>query len=71
MNKGLDASKKVVNKACQYLGNKIVDVITNSNDNIEKQEKRKKRGNIKQIEKSIIKMEQYKISNLLNHSAVS
>ena len=47
MNKGLDASKKVVNKACQYLGNKIVDVITNSNDNIEKQEKRKKRGNIK------------------------
>ena len=71
MNKGFDASKKVVNKACQYLVNKIVDVITNSNDNIEKQEKRKKRGNIKQIEKSIIKMEQYKISNLLNDSAVS
>ena len=31
----------------------------------------KKRWNIKQIEKSIIKMERYKISKLLNDSAVS
>ena len=31
----------------------------------------KKRGNIKQIEKSIIKIEQYKISKLLNDSTVS
>ena len=31
----------------------------------------KKRWNIKQIEKSIIKMERYKISKLLNDSTVS
>ena len=37
MDKGLDASKKVVHKASQYLGNKIADAITKSNnDNIEK-----------------------------------
>ena len=37
MDKGLDASKKVVHKAGQYLGNKIADAITKSNnDNIEK-----------------------------------
>ena len=32
---------------------------------------RKKRQNIKQIGKSIIKMEHYKISKLLNNSALS
>ena len=32
---------------------------------------RKKKSNIKQIEKSIIKMEHYKISKLLNNSTVS
>ena len=32
---------------------------------------RKKRWNIKQIEKSIIKMEHYKISRLLNNSTIS
>ena len=39
MDKGLDASKKVVYKAGKYLGNKIAAAITKSNDdNIEKQE---------------------------------
>ena len=39
MDKGLDASKKVVHKAGEYLGNKIEDAVTNSNkNNIEKQE---------------------------------
>ena len=37
MNKGLDASKKVVYEADEDLGNKIVDAVTKSNDvNIEK-----------------------------------
>ena len=36
MDKGLDASKKVVHKTGEYLGNKIPYVITS--DNIEKQE---------------------------------
>ena len=36
---GLDAFKKVVHKADKFLGNKIADVVTKSNnDNIEKQE---------------------------------
>ena len=39
MDKGLDSSKKVVHKGGKYLGNKIADAITKSNDdNIEKQE---------------------------------
>ena len=39
MDKGLDASKKVVHKAGEYLGNKIADAVNKSNDdNIEKQE---------------------------------
>ena len=39
MDKRLDASKKVVHKAGEYLGNKIADAVTNSNkNNIEKQE---------------------------------
>ena len=39
MDKGLDASKKLVHKAGEYLGNKIADAITESNDdNIEKHE---------------------------------
>ena len=38
-NKGLDASKKLVHKAGEYLGNKIADAITEStDDNIEKHE---------------------------------
>ena len=47
LNTGLDAvktaSKKVVHKASEFLGNKIADAITNSNDNkIVKQEPVKK-----------------------------
>ena len=39
LDKRLDASKKVVHKAGEYLGDKISDAITkSSNDNIEKQE---------------------------------
>ena len=39
MDKGLDVSKKVVHKADEFIGNKIADAITKSNDdNIEEQE---------------------------------
>ena len=38
LDKGLDASKKVVHKTGEYLGNKIPYVITKSGDNVEKQE---------------------------------
>ena len=39
MDTGLDASRKIVHKAGEFLGNKIADVVTMSNDdNIEKQE---------------------------------
>ena len=39
LDKGLDASKTVVHKAGEYLGNQIADAVTNSNDdNIEKEE---------------------------------
>ena len=75
--------RKLVHKSSEPLGNKIVDAITKSKDfkigkldenprNIEEiiilQEKR---WNMKQIEKSIIKMEYYKLPKLLNDSAVS
>ena len=59
----------------------MAGTVTKSNDvNIEKQEpveeiitplKIKNRKNIKQIDKSIITMEQYKISKLLNNSTLS
>ena len=39
LDKRLNASKKVVHKADEYLGNKIPDTVTKSNDDkIEKQE---------------------------------
>ena len=70
LDSGLDplktASKKVVHKAGEFLENKIVDGVTKSyNDSTEKQETveeinippEKRRLNIKQTEKSIIKME--------------
>ena len=72
MDAGLDASKKVVHKAGEFLGNKIPDAVTNSNDgNIKKQEPveeivillEKRRRNIKQIEKSIIKRNTIKYLN--------
>ena len=69
--KGLHSSKKVVHKEGEFVGNKIADTIAKSNNvKIEKQEPveeifcQKKRINIKQIEKSIMKMEHYKISKL-------
>ena len=84
MDTGLDAvktaSKKVVHKAGEFLRNKIADAVTKSNDvNIEKQEPveeivippGKKKRNIKQIDKSIIKMEHYETCKLFNNSTVS
>ena len=80
LDTGLDslksASKKVVHKAGEFIGNKITDAVAKSNDNkILKLEPvgrnnystRRKRWNIKQIKTSIIiKMEHYKISKLIN-----
>ena len=72
---GLDAVK-VVHKAGLFLWNKIADAISKTNDaNIwetktcfrKKYSTGKKRKNITQIKKSIIKMENYKISELLNN----
>ena len=38
LDKGLDASKKVVHKAVQFIGNEVADIVTKSNDdNIDKQ----------------------------------
>ena len=80
LDKGLDPSKKVLHKAGENLGDKVANLLNKSNeDNTEKQEgveemiipPEKKRGNIKQTEKSITKMERYKISKLLKDSTVS
>ena len=68
LDKGVDVSTKAVPKADEFIGNKISDAVTKSKDNYST---RKKRGNNKKIEKSIIKMEPYKISSLLNDSTVS
>ena len=39
LDTGLDASKKVVHKAGEFIGNKIADAVTKSNnDNTERQE---------------------------------
>ena len=84
MNTGLDAgkiaSKKVVHKAAELLGNKNVHEVTKSNDDKNEKQKpaeeiiipsEKKSRNIKQVKKIIMKMEHYKISKLLNDSTVS
>ena len=81
LDTGLNVSKTVVHKEGEYLQNKTVEAVTKSNnDNIVKQEPveemitnytRKKRKNIKQTKKSIVKMEHYKTSKLLNDSTVS
>ena len=74
-----NASKKVVYKADKCLENKIKDAITKSNnDKIVQQgiiwrnnySTRKKRWNIKPIEKRIIETEHFKISKLWNDSIV-
>ena len=84
MSTGLDAvkiaSKKVVHKAAEFLGIKIVHEVTKSNDDkTEKEEPAEEiiippeenRRNIKQVKKITMKMEHYKISKLLNDSTVS
>ena len=71
LDEGLDASKTVVHKAVKFIGNKIGGAVTKSNDEeIVKQEPveeiiipPEKERNIKQIGKSIIKMEHYKYLN--------
>ena len=75
IKKELDTFEKVVHKAGEFIGNKIADAVTKSNDdNIEKQEpveeiiippEKKEEILNKQIEKSIIKMGHCKISKLL------
>ena len=84
LDTGLDflktASKKVVHKTGEFLENKIFDAVTNSYDDKTVKTKpveeviilpEKKKRNIKRIKTSIIKMEHYKVSKLLNDSAVS
>ena len=84
MDNGLDALKtafkKVVHKTRQFLGERITDKIVKPKHVIDENTKkswrnnystRKKRRNIKWIKTSIIKMEHYKISKLLNDSTVS
>ena len=75
---GLD-SLKTTSKTGKFVQKKIADAVTKSNNNkIVKQEPveeiiippEKKRWNIKQTEKIIIKMEHYKKSKLLNSSTV-
>ena len=74
------ASKKVVHKAGEFLRNKIANKIVKPKHVIDENEinfeeiiihTRKNRRNIKRIETSIIKMEHYKISKLLNDSTAS
>ena len=72
------ASKTLIHKTGEFLGNKIADAVTNSyNHKVLKtkpQERRnnystrKKRRNIRQIKTSITKSEHYKIPKLLNDS---
>ena len=78
LDAGNATSKKVVHKTSNTA--EIADAVNKSNDdNTVKQELveeiiiplEKKRRDIKQIEKSIIKMEHSKISELLNDSTVS
>ena len=74
----------MVHKSGQFLGNEIADAVIKPNDDkIVKPDEDPKtveeiiilpekiRWSIKQIEKSIIKMEHYKKSKLLNDSTVS
>ena len=78
------ASEKVVHKADEFLGNKHVDTVTKlDDDKIVKLDEdlrnveeiiippEKKWWSVKHLQTSIIKMEHYKISKLLNDSVVS
>ena len=84
MDTGLDAlntaSKTVVNKTVEVLGNKAADAVTNSHDDKIVETKpveeitippEKKRKCIKWIKINITKIEHYEISKLLNDSTVS
>ena len=80
MNTGLDAvktaSKIKEHKASEFMRNKIADAVTKSNWETRtcwrnNYSARKNRRNIKQIEKSNIKMKCYKISKSLNGFTVS
>ena len=69
LDTGQNDSKKLVHKRSEFIGNKIAGT---NDDSIEKEESAEKiiiplekRGNIKQAEKSIIKIEHYNISKLL------
>ena len=70
--------KNVVHKECKFIGNKIAETITKSNDdNIEKQEPvveiitpPEKRKEILNKLRKVLKMEHYKIFKLLNDSTV-
>ena len=84
MDAGLNAikttSEKVIYKADKFIGNKIADTVTKSNDyNIEKQEPfeeiiiptEKKDEILNKMRKNIIKMEHCEIYKLLSDPAVS
>ena len=79
MDTGLDAvktaTKKVIHKAGEFIGHKIADAVAklydHKNVKQEPSSTRRKRWNVNQIEKSIIKMEHYKIFQLFNNSFVS
>ena len=76
MNRGINPSKKVIHKAVkatgEFLGNKIAGaaaekpICWRNNYKI-----RKKRRSVKRIKTSIMKIEHYEISKLLNDSSVS
>ena len=72
--------KQVIKKQMNFLGNKTADVVAKPNDdNNDKKvpaeeiiiSTEKKYGSIKQIEKSITKMDHYKIFKLVKDSSVS
>ena len=79
LDTGLDtlksAFKKLGHKSAEatgeFIGNKIADKIVKPKHVIDENSRRKKRKNIKRITTSIIRMEHYKISKLLNNSTVS
>ena len=71
------AFKKVTHKTDDHLTNKIADAVTKSSDDKTRPcwknyySAQKKRRNIEQIKTSIVKIEHYKMSKILNDSTVS
>ena len=80
MDTGIDpvktASKNVIHKSDEFLGNSILDAVAKTKDWKSKKcwrnnySTRRKRWNIRQIEKIIVKMKHYKISWSLSNSTV-